>query len=255
MTQRLIKYLLFLASIMMVISLGCSFSLPVLQKNECKSNLDEDELARLTLSMDKTLQMQPGESQTLYARVVECCYEFKPVNTCGTWSIEPSQGASIDAKTGLLKIDPSTPGGSHFVVTLDVENGRRVISTDLYIYTAAANPLIGYWQEESELTCNSSQAVIPKEPIAELVFKADNSFSVTWTPFEIYRDYWGKYTFDKDKGIIHFVIEDGNYIPGDFTGDGQFSIDSQGKLVLRDVWFGSPHSQTLSANCGHIFTR
>jgi hypothetical protein len=45
-----------------------------------------------------------------------------------------------------------------------------------------ANPLIGYWKEQSQLTCDGFTEVAPEGPIREFQFKADGKFYVTWMP-------------------------------------------------------------------------
>ena len=55
----------------------------------------------------------------------------------------------------------------------------------------------------------------------ELVFTGGNEISVTWTPFEVYKDYWGRYTDDPDTGAFNFEIEGGNQFPGDMVTEGR----------------------------------
>jgi hypothetical protein len=114
--------------------------------------LDEDTLERLTLSMnpmEQTVEMLPGETRRFSLGVIECCYILEPVEACATWSVEPTQGASIDAQTGALAVDDGTPSGSVFTVSADVENGRRVVLIEVHVYTSEDNPLVGIWKEEA----------------------------------------------------------------------------------------------------------
>jgi hypothetical protein len=221
----------------------------------CRHSLDQETLERLTLSMEPTLQMKPGDKREFSLGVVECCYVFEPVDTCVTWSLSPEIGATIDSETGVFVVDPSTPSGETFTVTADVEEGRRLVSIDVYVYTPEDNPLVGNWREEVQFECGTWQELTPEEPIGELQFRADGSFSVTWMPFEIYRDYWGSYRFDLEDGALYLATSGGNYVPEDVDGSGSWEIDEEGRLVLSDMWLGTPHGGSETVNCGHRFVR
>jgi len=218
--------------------------------------LNEDTLNRLELSPGWAgpISMQPGETTTFYVGVVECCYVFRPVVACTTWSVNPPEGASIDRYTGVFVVDPTTPSGSVFTVSANVENGRRVVSTEVHVFTPQANPFVGFWGEEAQFACGTEEEVVPEKRIMELHFRANGTFSVTWTPFEVYKDYWGTYTYDLEKGSLELVATDGNYIPDDMDGSGSFSFE-QGRLILRDIWLGRPRDGRGLANCGHRFKR
>jgi len=234
----------------------CSWSwLPLGLGGGCRGRLDEDTLSRLSLVMGDTIQLQPGDTWEFSPGVVECCYVFEPVDTCATWSVSPTAGATIDPETGLFSVDPGTASGAEFTVTADVENGRRLVSAQVYVYTPEANPLVGVWREQAQFACGSDEELVPEERIGELVFGADEGFSVTWHPFEIYKDYWGTYTFDLSQGTLELTGAEGNYIPEDLDGSGSWAIDEQGRLVLKDMWLGSPMGSSGSANCGHRFAR
>ena len=112
------------------------------------------------------------------------------------------------------------------------------------MFTPEANPLVGSWQEEPGT-------------INELIFRADGSFSVTWNPFEAYKDYWGTYTFDLDTGSIGLTIAGGNQMPVDFDGTGSFSFEGEDRVNLKDVCLGSYSevSNAPASNCGHRFAR
>jgi Tfp pilus assembly protein PilF len=209
----------------------------------------EDELLnRLTISgslMSTTLQMQPGETQMLSLGLVECCYYFEPVPVSATWLVEPNAGATINAATGELTIDGDTPSGSIFTVRANIENGRHIVTVEVHVYTPAAKPLVGSWSEDVQLACDTVTEISPIVPIGELVFRADGTFSVTWMPFEIYKDYWGIYTYDPAQTTLVLSIEGGNYIPNDLDLSGTVEIDASSRLVLSEMWLGSPQSATI----------
>jgi hypothetical protein len=72
----------------------------------------------------------------------------------------------------------------------------------------------GYW---SEITNG-------KQTIGELHFHS-KGFSITYSPFETYKDYWGAYTLN-EKNEIGFIVDSGNQLPA-------FSI-ATGKLHKVD---------------------
>ncbi len=221
----------------------------------CEAPLPEETLSALTTTILGHVALQPGQSRTLELGVVECCYVFQPVDACATWSIEPSSGASVDPVTGRVEIDPDTAHGSVFTVTADVENGRRLITTPVHVYTDEGNPLIGYWREQSQFDCMTGDEVAPEQGIQELAFFADGTINVTWFPFELYVDYWGDYLYDLGLGELSFTVTGGNYVPANIDAQGLFSLAGDGTLVLDDIWLGNPADGTGEARCGHRFSR
>lgn len=248
---RRMKGLPICLSILLVLALSCTPG--DLVRQECPNVLDEDTLSELQLSLMPGIEMRPGETRNMSVGTTECCVYFQPVDACVTWSVEPGEAATISSD-GELSIDSSTPHGTVLTVTADVENGRRLVSTAVYVYDLAQNPLVGIWHEAAQLDCGNGQEVVPNQPIEELKFFADGRVSVTWMPFEVYVDYWGTYTFAGD-GSIELTITSGNYVPDDLDGTGRYAIDENGQLLLQDLWLGSPLDGGDVAHCGHRFVR
>jgi len=117
------------------------------------------------------------------------------------------------------------------------------------------DPLIGKWMEKAQTTCDSSVEVVSSTPIGELDFRKDGTFSVTWHPFETYRDYWGDYEYNLQSGVIELNVTGGNYIPQRLDTSGKILIDGSEKLILKGVWLGHPQRSQDSINCGYIFER
>ncbi len=221
-----------------------------------KDSLDAGTLERLTLSWHDDVQLRPGQSYQFAAGTLKCCVWLKPVKAHVSWSITPTSGARIDHRTGSFTVDSSTPAGSVFTVTASVEDGRRVLSTRVHVYTLASNPLVGAWREESELPCGTDEPRAPADRIGELSFRADGRFTVTWHPFEIYHDYGGGYTYDVETGTLHLAVEGGNYVPRDVRGTGTFIVEGDKRLTLRDIWLGSrPKGTAPDSVCQMVFTR
>ncbi|MFC2172281.1 hypothetical protein ACFLU6_06575 [Acidobacteriota bacterium] len=114
------------------------------------------------------------------------------------------------------------------------------------------SPLVGTWREVGQYRCGSGEEIVPLDPILELVFEDDGTFSVTWLPFEYYKDYWGNFSLNPDQSTLNLSISYGNFVPGDFDGVGFYSIDTQGNLILNDLWLGKKE-QNLETHCGHRF--
>jgi hypothetical protein len=76
------------------------------------------------------------------------------------------------------------------------------------VFNPTANPLVGQWSQ-------SSSDCAPEAVINELIFSADGTFSVTWMPFESYKDYWGRYDFDTETSELSLTVKSGNDIPED----------------------------------------
>jgi pimeloyl-ACP methyl ester carboxylesterase len=217
--------------------------------------LDSETASLLALSMDNSVEMQPGETHDFYLGAFECCYVLTHVRAPVTWTVMPSSGAAIDPQKGTLIIDENTPPGSVFTVSANVERGRYTVSVDIHVFTPESNPLVGVWHEEERLTCDQYRqvAVSPSERIGEVVFNADGTFSVTWFPFEIYKDYWGSYTFDLTSHTLKLSVRSGNYVPPDIDPSGTFLFDDQGRLILQDLWLGThARAPDVSPSCGHV---
>ena len=229
----------------------------------CPAPLDDDTLQRLVIDLNGTLQLRPGDERALAVGTMECCVYFEPAAACVAWSVEPvDAGATIDSVSGLLTIAAETAHGAAFVVTADVEDGRRRLQIDVFVYTSEGNPLVGLWTEADRLSCDrDGELGLPAEGgIGELVFRADGRFAVTWFPFEVYQDYWGSYTFDGVTGGLVLTVEGGNYVPPDVDGEGTFSLPETGgqggerSLVLDAIWLGTGASETDTVRaCGHRF--
>ena len=246
--------------LLLLFSVGCAqVQKPVNQAQQpveqAQQPLDDATLKELRLAPSENLQLQPGDTYQFNLTVVECCYVAKTVKAAATWSIAPSGGAHIDSRSGLLTVDKSTPNDSVFTVTADVENGRRILSIKVYVYTPKDNPLVGIWKEKSQIKCRSNETLTSTAPIQELEFGADNTFAVTWTPFEKYQDYWGSYSYDTQKGQIKFVVAGGNNVPPNIVGEGSFSIDDKQNLILKGVWLGSKSGGVKPDICSIVFSR
>ena len=238
------------------LSLACNFLAAVIGKPaNLPGAMTEEQFQRLEISIGKSGQAQPGDRLELQIGTTECCYVFVPMAIKTKWSIEPQKGATVNARTGVLEIAKDTPAGATFIITADIDNGRKILNAQVTVYTPKANPLVGVWHEAKQIDCQS-QAVseLPGDSMRELVFKADGTFQATFTPFEVYHDYWGQYTFDPGAGTLELAVKSGNFVPEKLDLQGKYAVDENGALVLSDIWLGRREKES-NTGCGHVFTK
>jgi hypothetical protein len=223
--------------------------------SDCDTPLDDEVLGALRISIEPNLALRPGQARALRLGVVECCSVFDTVDACATWSVSPAELATIGRYTGQLEILDGAGHGDVVTVTADVEDGRGQVDIDVHVYTPEANPLFGIWREAAQLSCADGEEVAYDDRINELLFRADGTFHVTWYPFELYVDYWGRYAYDLEDGALSLEVTGGNHVPEDIDGAGRFRLDEAGRLVLEDLWLGRFQGAEGEPRCGHVFVR
>ena len=179
-----------------------------------------------------------------------------PVPACVEWSVIPEAAASID-ETGLLRVAPDAQPGLNLTVEADIENGREVIATDVTVYVPSDAPIVGSYHEVSWIECAGGATVDSQQPIGEVIFYETGDFWVTWTPFELYVDYWGTWTWDDATSTVTMNQEGGNYVPEDLDLEGTVTIveDPDG-IVLEAMWLGTPpDADPPITECGHVLER
>lgn len=229
---------------------------------DCKQPLDQKILDQLQLGWHPDVQVQPGTSLPFSLAILSSFAPATEVPACATWKVAPEgKGANI-AQDGLLTIAADTAAGSRFVVTADIENGRAQRTITVHVYTRRAQPLVGIWVQKAQYDCETGKAMPLSVPIKELEFRASGWFSVTWMPFETYRDYWGEYSSNAGSGAVSLKVTDGNFVPRDFLGDGAYKLTDDGKtLELSGLYLGKkgndPPQETKKPGpqCRFIFTR
>lgn len=100
------------------------------------------------------------------------------------------------------------------------------------------SPLIGTWRQD-RTECGDAA------PVAELIFRADGQFSVTWFPFETYKDYWGAWRYDEATRLLALSIDGGNYIPQDFAPSAVINVDAH-QLSLGAISLGAPPNHEVA---------
>jgi hypothetical protein len=164
-----------------------------------------------------------------------------PMQCTSGWAV--SGPAELSADRTILTIRPDAPPGSQIQLSFNVR-GEAVVSR-LTVVGRDQVVLIGTWGQSAAAGCEGL------EPVRELQFGAER-FSVTFTPFETYKDYWGTYRFDPATGALHMNVEGGNSIPGGLDLDGVARIE-EGHLVLEQMFLGDRRGQRPAAGCLYKF--
>lgn len=89
----------------------------------------------------------------------------------------------------------------------------------------------GYWKEVTS----------DKETIGELHFHS-KGFSLTYNPFESYKDYWGDYTINEKRGEIRLNVETGNRLPGFSKATGSFQRVGGDEIEISGIGLDSRRS-------------
>jgi len=182
-----------------------------------------------TIAIRPMVNQAPGGSEDLPARCV------------GRLSV--SGPARLGADKRSLVIDRAAAVGSEIAIGFRYR-GEPVV-TRLRVIARDAVTLTGTWHQKSTRGCEAA------ETVGELEFTPDGTFSVTYQPFESYRDYWGPYRFDPATGAIAMSVEGGNFVPAesDLIGSAELAA---GTLTLSGVNFGN-RSGAPSSACTYIF--
>jgi hypothetical protein len=166
------------------------------------------------------------------------------------WDLSASAPALIHPRYGAMQISTDASDGVEFEVAAELASGR--ISGTVRVVRPADNPLAGRWTQVAERLCDQTAMQPPRTPIRELVFTAKGEFSVTWQPFEIYKDYWGTYGFDKSTATLTLQPQSSNFMPRNAGLTGKARMTDQGLLEVTGFLFGT---RTESPSCQALFER
>jgi len=158
--------------------------------------------------------------------------------TCLTgWSLSDGAPAVVHAGLGLVITAPAAPEGMKFEISARIAGQSRDItaSGSVRVTDPASHPLAGTWAEVQEKSCRGGAWRKPTEPIGELVFKADGTFTLVRVPFERYFDYWGTYRHAAVSSELTLKITGGNRIPSERSAKGKARVMPSGELLLEDL--------------------
>lgn len=244
-----------------VAALAAPRPMPAKTADECLAQPD----ARLVVGNGDTISLRPGGNVKLSVTCRYCCWIDEPLSSPVTWSLQPpATAAALDGRTGALAIGAAAPVGAKLTVVAEVsaKGKKERVEGRVLVIDPRPQPWAGSWTETSRLACAApGKAGRPdatpadKAPlIREFVLDEDGTFTVTWFPFERYKDYWGTYTVDRKSGAVTFTITGGNHDPGKEADlSGTLRVEPNGGLVLTDLYLGAPSGSTPPRACGHRF--
>lgn len=170
-----------------------------------------------------------------------------PLDCLTGWAVNPAGAATVSPDGTRLTIAPDAPAGEILTVTATAPGGFAYMTTVLVGRTEIV--LTGRWSE-IEARCPNGA---PAQPLRELEFTSQGEFSVTFMPFETYKDYWGRARFTPDRGLLALSVEGGNNMPSDREMVGEARIDDQGRLVLDSFPLGV--GAAAAGPCRYVFRR
>ena len=191
--------------------------------------------------------IQPGQQRDYDLYADRCCYTARPISACETWRITPAvEGVTVDAN-GLVAVDPTVPPGTTINLFADFGDGSgRVAEATVEVYSSEAHPAQGVFQESSYVSCEDGREYDSRN-IEEVKF-CGSSFSVSYMSFEVARDYWGRWTYDANSGVIKM---NALFTPDELDLEGTLQFDGD-EIVLRDMWLGkSVFATEPTLACGH----
>lgn len=165
------------------------------------------------------------------------------------WRASPQGVAtfSVDGANAIVS-DSAVPGSPITLTALYC--GKEEVTATVPVAAKDEPIIVGYWKQESA-ECTAMAA--PHEPIRELVFEPDGGFSVTYLPFESYKDYWGTHRFDYRTGTLDISVTGGNAVPEGPNLSGTARLENEKRLVLEDVYLG--RTGHPDASCKYVFVK
>jgi hypothetical protein len=151
-----------------------------------------------------------------------------PVRCTKGWAV--TGPATLSADRTSLTIAPDAPVGALVTVTYTYEG--KPVKAQFHVIGRDEVVLTGRYSQRSLEGCHAG------DPVGELEFMPGNRFSVTYRPFESYRDYWGSYSFDPATRRLVLKPEGGNFVPPFVDLEGEAEL-VEGRLVLKDMFLGS----------------
>ncbi|HEX9932306.1 MAG TPA: hypothetical protein VGB08_05640 [Allosphingosinicella sp.] len=164
-----------------------------------------------------------------------------PRHCVSDWTV--SGPATLSADRSALTIAADAPVGS--IVTVGFRHDETPVTARFRVIGRDDVVLIGARSQQAIEGCS-----VP-DPVGELEFGEDR-FSVTFRPFESYRDYWGTYSFDAATGALRMTVEGGNFVPPSLDLEGRAELVA-GRLVLRDMFLGSREGSPPQTSCTYRF--
>ena len=155
-----------------------------------------------------------------------------PLDCTSDWSVSNPALATLDEDRTSLRIAPDAPPGATVTVSYRIKG--ESVAASLVVVAKDAFVITGRRGQRSAEGCDGYVR------IGELEFTAGGGFSVTFRPFESYKDYWGSYRLDQATGALSLSVRGGNYQPPWLDLEGKARIADDGALLLENVYLGQP---------------
>ncbi len=123
----------------------------------CTVIADPEAAARLSIEgasggIVTGIDAHPGEERALRLGHASSHAPFAAVPACARWSVTPAGAATIDAKTGRMRVSDAA-AGEVLEVSAEIRGaGTKVVGT-IRVVAASEADLVGTWREESRLDC------------------------------------------------------------------------------------------------------
>jgi hypothetical protein len=163
------------------------------------------------------------------------------------WTASPSGQVSLAADGSAFTVAPNAKPGTD--VTLAAKFCGKTLTRTIRIVGKDEPVLTGMWRQES-VSCTGET---PSEPVRELDIKDNGEFSITYAPFESYRDFWGAADADMTAGTLALTITGGNRVPAGVKLSGKASLTPDGKLTLDGFFLSQPES--TGGQCRYVFAK
>jgi hypothetical protein len=164
-----------------------------------------------------------------------------PLRCTTDWSV--AGPATLSPDRTRVTIAPDAPPGS--IVTVSYRHGGAKAEARFKVIAKDEIVLTGRYSQSALEGCTSVPLV------GELEFQPENRFSVTFAPFETYRDYWGTYSFDPATKQLRLKVEGGNFVPSNLDLEGEAEMVG-GRLRLKHLFLGSRFDAPPSG-CTYVF--
>jgi hypothetical protein len=155
-----------------------------------------------------------------------------PLDCASDWTVSDPRLATLADDRESVRIAADAPPGA--TVTISYRIKGMTVGAPLTVVARDAFVLTGRRGQRSAEGCDAP------EPVRELEFTADGRFSVTFHPFETYKDYWGRYTLDPATGALSLTVEGGNDRPASLDLEGKARLSGDGALLLEGLYLGQP---------------
>lgn len=174
-----------------------------------------------------------------------------PTACLSDWRISPAGAAEVSADGSTLTIARDAPAG--VTLTLEVRTPGEPAHYATTIIGRDEAVLNGTWSQR-EVSC--ADALAPGRPVRELTFNPNGRFSVTWTPFETYTDYWGSFFHDAATGQLRLEVTGANRNPPRLTLSGEVELTENGRqIVLTGIDLGDGQHVVLDRRCRYTFDK